>query len=417
MDIAAGVAQRKPTSRKGEKGELKMEDSKHVCKVCNRRFSCGKALGGHMRIHGGQFNPAEVSVCPQKKKKRKVSEIGGSESVFQQAWHEEEKAGLPGPSSHSDLLRDIEGTSVSTSNSEQAIMHMHRDMDDLGSNPKMKGWLSKRSRHVIEQSLSTNQEEDVANCLVMLSTAEGSWRPPKTQLTESQNMLGYCNYVTGSRDLKNACQEADELDDSNPNEEADEWKICNNMFECPTCNKVFSSNRALGGHRASHKKIKDCRMEQEQVKNKVTEPFIDEVVSEESLSLHAIGTNKPKMHECPICHRNFGSGQALGGHKRSHWITSPSSSPSSSSPKQVQQEKEREKEKPILLDLNLPAPIEDDEVDGLKPCNLLNSMEAHNNISNYTQPWVTSSLIFIGHGCKWQPKLLNKQVNQLLQGF
>lgn len=28
------------------------------------------------------------------------------------------------------------------------------------------------------------------------------------------------------------------------------------------------------------------------------------------------------MHECTICRRTFSSGQALGGHKRCHWITS-----------------------------------------------------------------------------------------------
>lgn len=33
---------------------------------------------------------------------------------------------------------------------------------------------------------------------------------------------------------------------------------------------------------------------------------------------------KSKVHECSICHRIFSSGQALGGHKRCHWITSNS---------------------------------------------------------------------------------------------
>ncbi|KAA8526803.1 hypothetical protein F0562_008968 [Nyssa sinensis] len=31
-----------------------------------------------------------------------------------------------------------------------------------------------------------------------------------------------------------------------------------NIFECTTCNKTFHSCQALGGHRASHKKIKGC---------------------------------------------------------------------------------------------------------------------------------------------------------------
>ena len=30
------------------------------------------------------------------------------------------------------------------------------------------------------------------------------------------------------------------------------------MFECKACKKVFTSHQALGGHRASHKKVKGC---------------------------------------------------------------------------------------------------------------------------------------------------------------
>jgi len=34
-----------------------------------------------------------------------------------------------------------------------------------------------------------------------------------------------------------------------------------------------------------------------------------------------------KMHECSVCHRLFTSGQALGGHKRCHWLTSSTADP------------------------------------------------------------------------------------------
>lgn len=72
-------------------------------------------------------------------------------------------------------------------------------------------------------------------------------------------------------------------------------------YRCESCRKVFRSYQALGGHRASHKKI---------VVKGVCE---DENVGENN------GDVDEKLHECPFCYRVFSSGQALGGHKRSHF--------------------------------------------------------------------------------------------------
>ncbi|XP_052184546.1 uncharacterized protein LOC127796438 [Diospyros lotus] len=59
-----------------------------------------------------------------------------------------------------------------------------------------------------------------------------------------------------------------------------------------------------------------------------------------------------RKHECPICHKIYKSGQALGGHKRSHFLGGS---------------KEKFDQTPVvkqelvsdLLDLNLPAPVDD----------------------------------------------------------
>nr|CAD1837914.1 unnamed protein product [Ananas comosus var. bracteatus] len=62
---------------------------------------------------------------------------------------------------------------------------------------------------------------------------------------------------------------------------------------------------------------------------------------------------KARAHRCPICDKVFGSGQALGGHKRSHLMAS-------SSDRRVRicsvDDESRD-----LLDLNLPAPVDDDD--------------------------------------------------------
>ncbi|XP_030449216.1 uncharacterized protein LOC115671729 [Syzygium oleosum] len=69
------------------------------------------------------------------------------------------------------------------------------------------------------------------------------------------------------------------------------------------------------------------------------------------------GTKKKNRHECPICFRVFRSGQALGGHKRSHFL-GRSKDKAMVTGRQVH-------EVPALIDLNLPAWEEENGEAGL----------------------------------------------------
>jgi predicted RNA-binding Zn-ribbon protein involved in translation (DUF1610 family) len=71
------------------------------------------------------------------------------------------------------------------------------------------------------------------------------------------------------------------------------------IYRCKTCNRQFPTFQALGGHRASHERI---RLDPLHVKHK------------QALKLRS----KCKMHVCPICGIVFAMGQALGGHMRQH---------------------------------------------------------------------------------------------------
>ncbi|CAL0308076.1 unnamed protein product [Lupinus luteus] len=63
-------------------------------------------------------------------------------------------------------------------------------------------------------------------------------------------------------------------------------------------------------------------------------------------------SKKSKEHECPICNRIFKSGQALGGHKRSHFIVG-------SEEKTLVIRPAGPPPAPCLIDLNLPAPVDE----------------------------------------------------------
>ncbi|PIN11728.1 hypothetical protein CDL12_15665 [Handroanthus impetiginosus] len=100
------------------------------------------------------------------------------------------------------------------------------------------------------------------------------------------------------------------------------------MFQCKACRKVFNSHQALGGHRASHKKVKGCFAANLDGHN--DEEIVDEdsSIQEDNETFTATSDQpdkttrkRPKMHECSVCRRVFSSGQALGGHKRCHWLT------------------------------------------------------------------------------------------------
>ncbi|KDP41283.1 hypothetical protein JCGZ_15690 [Jatropha curcas] len=66
------------------------------------------------------------------------------------------------------------------------------------------------------------------------------------------------------------------------------------------------------------------------------------------------GTKKGKVHECPFCFKVFRSGQALGGHKRSHFVGGGEDRTV------VINQQVPEISMPALLDLNLPAPMEEE---------------------------------------------------------
>ncbi|KAL5789006.1 hypothetical protein ACOSP7_005955 [Xanthoceras sorbifolium] len=121
-------------------------------------------------------------------------------------------------------------------------------------------------------------------------------------------------------------------------------------FKCSSCKKVFGSHQALGGHRASHKNVKGCFAITRSDGCEVDQDIFssDGMILKENVEDY--DNKKMEMvlgHKCSICLRVFSSGQALGGHMRCHWekLDEPSSSMNHGL---------------NLLDLNLPAPVEDD---------------------------------------------------------
>lgn len=174
----------------------------------------------------------------------------------------------------------------------------------------------------------TSPEEDVAMCLMMLS--RDKWRRKRHD---------------------------DGDDDHEEVQEGQKGDLLGNEAErkhhqCEVCKKVFRSSQALGGHRVIHRKAVGS-MGYEKKRQE------DERERRDDLSKEMVtARKKERVYECPYCGRVFGNGQALGGHKRSHLMGLGGSSGGGNGDGA---QSSKSKVSANLIDLNLPAPVEEDD--------------------------------------------------------
>ncbi|KAJ7975000.1 zinc finger protein ZAT5 [Quillaja saponaria] len=216
---------------------------------------------------------------------------------------------------------------------------------------------------------SKDEDEDLANCLILL--AQGQSRESPKQVEEHNVPMNY-NKFNSRKFMETTASRS--------------GKAGYYVYACKTCNRTFPSFQALGGHRASHKKPKGAVAMAAMVDH-VKKQFLllsDEEESQFknthnrnnngyplSLQLTSRGNlynnnNRAKVHECSVCGAEFTSGQALGGHMRRHRapIGTNSSATLSLTPMALEHDDQDqpEKQKNLLsleLDLNLPAPEDD----------------------------------------------------------
>lgn len=87
------------------------------------------------------------------------------------------------------------------------------------------------------------------------------------------------------------------------------------LFKCSECPKVFTSYQALGGHKASHRKINVPAIVDDD-----NNPSTSTSTSGGGGGVNISALNPSgRSHVCSICQKAFPTGQALGGHKRRHY--------------------------------------------------------------------------------------------------
>ncbi|XP_023528094.1 zinc finger protein ZAT9-like [Cucurbita pepo subsp. pepo] len=348
---------------------------RHKCRLCFRSFSNGRALGGHMRSHlmNLPLPPKPEDPPPPH---AHLSEDADSASFLSSPSSSEgdaEEKGLgyglrenPKRSirvvdpefsfavdAGSVVLQDRESETESSKNptrrrskrTRKLDHHHHQHVHEHHHYSAFKRLQEKKvnqpeswteAEQVSSISGSTT-EQDVAFWLMMLS--RDKWTKQRGGYEEDEE--------EEEEEEDNEDEEEEEVEESmEETDDSEALKFPKNRnrgnYKCETCNKVFRSYQALGGHRASHKKIK-----------------LSVTYNNPQLVTHrenAASMGERKIHECPVCFRVFSSGQALGGHKRSH--VTAYSSPNSIPPKTPPPKKLGDS----FIDLNLPAPFEEDDV-------------------------------------------------------
>ncbi|RCV07640.1 hypothetical protein SEVIR_1G265700v4 [Setaria viridis] len=277
--------------------------AKTTCKQCYRRFASPRALAGHMRSHSiaAAQAAAAADAAAAAAVKQQISSASSASTSFAAA---DEDSGFKMPASTYGLR---ENPKRSLRVADAAFSDHESEAESTPPHAKRVNAAAAWGEAEPVSSLSevATPEEDVALSLMMLS--RDSW-PSGAFDGDDYSDDGSDDGYAPPAPLPPARAPA-----RAPVEKR-------TQFQCVACKKVFRSYQALGGHRASN--VRGGRggccappvapPPPPQPQPPVPLPFPEHHDGDGDMDA------KQQPRECPHCYRVFASGQALGGHKRSH---------------------------------------------------------------------------------------------------
>ncbi|GMI87424.1 hypothetical protein like AT1G26610 [Hibiscus trionum] len=319
------------------------QEKKFVCKYCNKGYPCGKSLGGHIRTHMNNENCAEMSLNKlvsttnptydlrrkNPKKSKRFCDESGNGTLLRQMICKECGKGF-------QSLKALCGH-MACHSEKQRVFQFQRFEDHWDSQ----------------------------------SDAETSTAPTPSKRRRSKRIK--CKTSNSSVPIPNGSSSLSEIEDQ---QEQEEVAVCLMMLsrDCSGCKKglnsvVLEAKSCNTDARISVKKQRETKLKSAEsgpCSENSDSGFFRSGSGAEDLSKFKclsngksekkLGSKRNKGHECPFCFRVFKSGQALGGHKRSHFVGG------SVDTTLVIKQDSPEMPLPALIDLNLPAPVEEDAI-------------------------------------------------------
>ncbi|KAL0416134.1 UNVERIFIED_CONTAM: Zinc finger protein ZAT9 [Sesamum latifolium] len=398
------------------------QELKHMCKFCCKSFPCGRSLGGHMRSHlintssssdqdkhprkklppltktdvsikdsglfgcGLRENPKRISKLPKTTEEdtllqeKLCKECGKSFQSWKALFGHMKCHSVNGKAANS-----VEQDSWNGCDDHHRKLIVDSQSDNEAATPMCRRKRSERTKSTSSEPLGAKKTDEVVKQTELRTSGEGYFNIT-SKSGVSTDEFRFEGEVNSPKNLNRKsqfgsdCKKKSSIKRKSIGSHGSE--LCQDFekkskFMCAICKKAFPSYQALGGHRASHKKFKgSCAPtiqnspETENSLNQSDSSKLSKCTSrespadvfEEKIDTAVVG-KRSKEHECPICFKVFPSGQALGGHKRSHLVSDhvakSSDAPFTTVHKQIQETRD-------FLDLNLPAPV-DDECEDLKP--------------------------------------------------
>ncbi|XP_020573177.1 zinc finger protein ZAT9-like [Phalaenopsis equestris] len=273
--------------------ESYQKQTKHRCKICRKIFSSGRSLGGHMRFH-------IHSLSSGAQEKEKLEESRDQEGLgFGYAFRKNLKQTFRlSDFVGEDLARSSKrcrecGKEFPSWKSLFGHMRCHSEKTSNSRSFEEEGsWVQEKNSH--ESFSKENESVPRRKC----GSKQAS--PASMAGCEPEEQAGAIILMMLSRDI-GSC--SDKISEEDSGDDLKRRLILNSLV------LEKKGAMALGGHRASHKRIRICCRES---------PSFDTEASIKNLGL---AYQKSRIHECDFCGKTFLSGQALGGHKRSHLVS------------------------------------------------------------------------------------------------